>query len=301
MCNDNKERNRKKKVKLKIILKIIAAIASILLSAATISVIVYKNNQVKIEENNKSNVIINHSDGGDISTWVNNGINNNINNNINNYIQQDYDFENMSQYELQRRAREACLFEDYNYAYDIYRLDQMKKSKVALINLGYIYANGLAYEDIDFEQAEKYYLNADCVEAKRNLLVLYLDFREDEEKIIALIDDLLWQENDEVTWDYMTRIIYGLSLENYLQENYKEDFTYDISLLFQWEYSGQKYEGQNPPFDNERSRWIAVGMEWIDDTPYSVYEEQQIKYSIYLNLLENIYYEEDGKLIPLKI
>ena len=301
MDKGSEEANWKKKAKLKIILKIIGVIAAVLAVPATIHIIVNKNDQIIIGNINGDGIVVNQGDNSNINTTINNETHYDINNNISNYIQQNYDFENMNEQELLRSAKVAWLAEDYNYAYDIYILDKLKESRVASINLGYIYANGLLYGEADFQKAEECYLKANCVEAKRNLLALYLDFREDEEKIDALINDLLWQEDDKITWDYMIHTIYDLALEEYTEDKSKENFVYDMSELFEWIYTENYYEGATPPLDNIHSRWIPVGVEWNDLTPYSEYREQQIRYSKYIAILENVYYEEDDNLVPLII
>lgn len=227
----------------------------------------------------------------------------NVNNNT--YEQQDseiflnYNFEDMSKQELLRIAKTACLSENFDYAYDIYTSEILKDNQVALINLGYIYANGLSYIGTDYQKAEECYIKADCIEAKRNLLALYLDSRKDKEKINELINDLLWQNNDELTWNYMFLTVYDILPEMNIQDISKEKFEYDINLLFEWNYTEHHYEGATPPRDTIHSRWIPTGVKWINTIPYSIYVEQQIKYSKYLDILSNTYYEENNKLLPL--
>lgn len=218
----------------------------------------------------------------------------------NKYTEYNYDFENMSEKELLRLSKAACLREDYNYAYEIYTCDKMKDNKLGLINLGYIYAHGYSYIGVDYQKAEECYIHADCVEAKRNLLILYLESRADADKIINILTELLFQIDDDITWNYITYTLYDESLETYIENNSKEDLSFELDELFQWEDSGQTYMGSCPPSDTSNSRWIPVGVDWQELTPYSIYKVQEVRYHKYITLIESLYYEENDILYSLE-
>lgn len=307
----NKARKKSNKTKLKILIAVLPVIISGIFAVIMTAIEKpgSKNSsdsiQVEINQNdhraigvgaiNGDDVVIKQEESNNISTTIYNE----TYQNTNNYIQQDYDFENMSEQELSRRAKAACLAESYDDALAIYKYEGLEDNKAALVNLGYIYAKGLSYEGFNYQKAEECYIKANCVEAKRNLLALYLDVREDTNKIDELVNDLLWQEEDKIAWEYMLYTVYDMSVQEYTEEMLEEEFTYEIDSLFQWEYAGHYYDGPTPPMDSTRSRWIATDLNWEEFRSYSVYSEQQVRYSVYIDIMEHLYYEENGELISL--
>ncbi len=127
--------------------------------------------------------------------------------NIDNSVKNTYDVDISTMNEENKLdiARDACIEGDFDKAYDIY---SESDEKVAMINLGYIYANGYAYVGKNVERAEEYYVKADCTEAKRGLFILYLE-NGMMEKAQAVCSDLLWEIDDKLTWDYIANCLYG--------------------------------------------------------------------------------------------
>lgn len=200
-------------------------------------------------------------------------------------------------------AYAACLEGDFNTAYHIFK---ESKEAVALINMGYIYTYGFSYVGEDIQKAEECYQKADCVEADRNLFILYLKNGMMDEAVDKCVE-LLWTWDDNVTWDYIANCLYQKTWVEHQEETgcTKADFSFDINLLYEWKYIDNYYRGYNPPSNTASMQWILQGVDFdVGDGvnhPYSVYRAQMRVYAMGVNVIENMYYELDGKLYPLDI
>lgn len=281
--NNKKENNQ---LKITIIKGVVAIITTIF--GVTTGLIIWNNNKIvdsTITYNDAENII-----NGDV--------------NIDNSTNITYETEHMQSEELGvlDRARIACQEGDFDTAYDLYK---EREEKVSLINIGYIYAHGNSYVGKDIEKAEAAYIKANCVEAKRNLFVLYIE-NGMTEKAKGLCMELLWSIDDEVTWDYISNCLYEKSWESYKEEMgiTKEEFSFDLSQLHEWEYSDSYYRGYNPPSDTDRKRWIIQGMDFDSgegyNHPYFVYRAQVRTYAIGIENMESLYFERDGELYILE-
>lgn len=200
-------------------------------------------------------------------------------------------------------AHAACMEGDYDTAFDLYK---EREEPVASINIGYIYAHGLSYVGEDIQKAEEYYLKAGCIEADRNLFILYLENGMVDEAV-QKCTELLWTLDDDITWDYIANCLYKKSWVDYQEETgcTKADFSFDMNFLYEWKYIDNYYRGYNPPSNTASMQWILQGVDFdVGDGvnhPYSVYRAQMRVYAMGVNVIENMYYELDGKLYPLDI
>lgn len=281
--NDKKEEN---KLKIAIVKGIVAIITTIF--GVTTGAIIWNNNKIvdsTITYNDAENII-----NGDVH--------------IDNSTNITYETEHIQSEALGvlDRARIACQEGDFDTAFDLYK---DREEKVALINIGYIYAHGNSYVGKDIEKAEESYVKANCIEAKRNLLILYIE-NEMTEKAKGLCMELLWAIDDEVTWDYISNCLYQKSWDSYKEEMgiTKKDFSFNLSQLREWEYSDSYYNGYNPPSDTEGKRWIIQGMDFESgegyNHPYFVYRAQVCTYAKGIENMESLYFENDGKLYMLE-
>lgn len=232
-----------------------------------------------------------------------------ISGNNNLYIEGDVDagntvysieLSNMSEKDKLNIAIEACMEDEFDRAYNIYKECE---AQIALLNLGYIYANGLSYVGKNIEKAEDAYIQADCVEAKRGLLILYIE-NGMMQKAQDICKELMWVLDDSVTWDYILNCIYEQSWEEYQKEHdiAKLDFLFDFNLMYEWEYIDNYYRGYNPPSDTERTRWIFQGVDFDvsngNNHPYIIYREQIRRYTNGIDSMASLYYEEGTQLVP---
>lgn len=200
-------------------------------------------------------------------------------------------------------ARAACMEGDYDKALDLYK---EREEPIASINIGYIYAHGLSYVGKDIQKAEEYYLKAGCIEADRNLFILYLENGMVDEAV-QKCTELLWTLNDDITWDYIANCLYQKSWDEYQEETgcTKEKFSFDMNLLYEWEYIDNYYRGANPSSDTQRMRWILQGDDFEvgdgENHPYSIYRAQICVYAMRVEMMETMYYELNGKLYPLNV
>lgn len=210
---------------------------------------------------------------------------------------------NSSKIENFDMAYAACLEGDFNTAYSVFKESE---ETVALINMGYIYAYGVAYVGEDSQKAEECYQKAGCVEADRNLFILYLDEGMVDEAV-QKCKELLWTWDDNITWDYIANCLYQKSWAEYQEEMgcAKADFSFDINLLYEWEYIDNYYRGYNPPSNTQRMQWIIQGVDFeVGDGvnhPYCVYREQMRTYTMNIETMESMYYELEGRLYPLDV
>lgn len=201
-----------------------------------------------------------------------------------------------------KMAQRACVEGDYDIAYDIYIESD---EQIALLNLGYIYANGISYVGEDKKKAEECYKKANCLEAKRNLLIFYLENERVEEAQILFVE-LLWGIDDKVTWDYVANCLFNQSWDEYQAENgiEKETFSFDFSKLYEWEETDNYYRGFNPPGDTIQTRWIWQGTDFDtsgeSNHSYDVYRAQRCVFTKGWDTMQCMYYEVDGKLEPME-
>lgn len=291
----------KKKDNHKIIIEIIGAIAIILVA-------IIQTFGVGKSEDEEEKTKIDISVEGSENTVIN-GDNNEIINkkSINNYattiVNLDYSFDDKSIEELLGMANSACINGEYNYAFDIYNHPSLAINKLAMLNQGYIYEHGLSYVGVDYSKAKECYELADCVEGKRNLLSLYL--KTGEAAAGDLFRDLLWNDNDNIVWNYISKCLYNKSWEMYSSETSitKDEFEFVIDSLYEWEYTDNYYQGYNPPQDTELSRWIYQGTDYEVDEghnhPYDIYREQVIKFSKEIDDINTLFYMQNETLYPL--
>lgn len=136
---------------------------------------------------------------------------------------------------------------NYETAFSLYNLSQVKNSDIALCNKAYMYEHGLGVKK-DIEKAIECLKSTKTKDAKRYLLSLYLLYYDDkQQQCIKLIDDLI-KNNDELTLKYITLQNYGMTLDEFRKE-YGENATikYDLDCFQSWEYVGEE--------------------EWVDEVP----------------------------------
>lgn len=289
-CNSRKENcnNKKENDELKItIIKGIVAIITAIVGVTT-GIIIWNSTKIvdsTITYNNAENAV-----RGD--AYIDNSTN----------ITYKTEYIQNEELDIMDRAKIACQEGDFDTAFDLYK---EREAKDALINMGYIYAYGYSYMGEDIQKAEEYYIKANCVEAKRNLLILYIE-NEMDEKVKKLCAELLWSIDDAITWDYISNCLYKKSWDSYQEEMgiTKEDFSFNINQLYEWEYSDSYYRGENPPSDTTRKRWIIQGIDFESgegyNHSYSVYRAQVRSYAIGIENMESLYFENEGKLYMLK-
>lgn len=251
-----------------------------------------QTNTIKVEDN--SGTIIN----GDGNSYVEGDVN------YDNSIKTTYSIsvDNSSSIQQLKAAQKACINGDYDIAYDIYA---ERNETIAKLNLGYIYANGLSYVGEDIEKAEKCFKEADCIEAKRNLFILYIESDRGEDAKNLLIN-LLWNIDDNVTWDYIANCLYGQSWDEYQNENNidKSQFSFDFSLLYEWEDTNGEYRGYNPPSGTMQTRWVCRGVDFAVgegvNHPYIIYGSQTRKYAKEISIMSSMYYENEGMLYAIE-
>ena len=266
---------------------IIAAVLSVALGGAGIAYYIHSINSNTMVYDNREEKVVNGNVYVDKSS----------------YISHDAYINNISIENELGIAYVACRKEDFDTAYQIFK---DKEDQVALVNLGYIYANGLSYVGEDIRRAEECYINADCIEADRNLLILYLK-NEMVDEMINKCKELLWLTDDAATWDYITNCLYQETWMEYQEETgcTKEEFSFDLNRLYEWEYIDEYYTGFNPPSDTVIMQWVLQGVDFETSDerfhPYCIYRAQMRVYAIDVQMMEKMYYEDDMKLYPLDI
>ena len=277
--NNKKEENKLKITLIKGIVAIITAVFGV-----TTGIIIWNNNKIV-----DSTVTYNDAE---------NIINGNVQ--IDNSTNITYETENIQSEALGvlDRARLACQEGDFDTAFDLYK---DREEKVALINIGYIYAHGNSYVGKDVEKAEAAYMSANCIEAKRNLFILYIE-NEMREEAKGLCMELLWSIDDEVTWDYLSNCLYQKPWKSYEEEMEvsKKEFSFILDQLYEWNDSDSYYRGYNPPSNTERKCWKYQGTDFESgegyNHPYFVYRAQVRTYAKGIENMEALYFESDGKL-----
>lgn len=160
-------------------------------------------------------------------------------------------------------ATEILILADYSYrkgnydtAFSLYNLSQVKNSDIALCNKAYMYEHGLGVEK-DIEKAIECLKATKIKDAKRYLLSLYLLYYDDkQQQCIKLIDDLV-KNNDELTLKYITLQNYGMTLDEFRKE-YGENATikYDLDCFQSWEYVGEEDWVDEVPQDYPGIKYI---------------------------------------------
>ncbi len=186
--------------------------------------------------------------------------------------------------------------EKYDLAIKAYSLECLSDNKVALTNLGYIYAHGFDEHEPDEQKAKEYYLKADCIEASRNLLALYLSNSEEhKEESIELLKDLLFRKNDDVTWDFVSLCLFDKVWEDYAETTdiQKEEFKFDFYGLYdRWIYQGGS-EGLYVPDDGEGIQYVLTGWDIVAGDNFNnyfvSYDVFKKPYLAYMELIDKMY------------
>lgn len=276
----------KKKFKVAIIVALITGLTGIL--AAVLSSILGRTNEYSEPGIANNEGILIQGDG------------NNLYNETNIYNSLDDFFKDKNETELLNIAYKYIKEDDVDIAVNIY--NKLKDNKYALINLSLIYVTGNSSNGISYKKAEEYYIKADCVEAKRGLLALYLYYdgndNKFEEKLEKLLYELLYDINDEVVWNYISLSLFDMEWAEYSQEYNvsKQDFSFSMYELYEWEYTYNYYRGYNPPSDKHNIRWIFNDIDFENTTPYAIYRQQLRVYLKNITLLKGYYYEQDGNM-----
>ena len=89
---------------------------------------------------------------------------------------------------------------------------------------------------------------------------------------------LLYIENDDVTWNYISNCLFDMSWDEYCFDNEqsKENFLFDVNEMIELEDTHQEYRGANPPsFRTKDSAWLPVGIDFevteTTDHPYTIW------------------------------
>lgn len=276
-------------MKKKHITEIVCAIIGAL--ALIFSAIIGNNEKTDNLQENTSG-IVNEVSGDDVN--IINGNNNSITSNINNYYDGSrINLEEKSEQELLKMAETAYLAENYDCAFDIYNHKSLNENSTALINRGYIYAKGLSYLGVDYKKANECYNKVKSIEAYRNLLALYLRCG-DKEYSENLLDYLLYEVNDYITWDYISYCLYDDNWETYAKNSgiTKETFSLEISKLFEFEATGEILKGLVPKKESSNTKWIYKGIDFEHgeeiNHPYVIYEKYERLFLKEIDKIEKI-------------
>lgn len=193
---------------------------------------------------------------------------------------------------------------EYDEALLAYEDTKCAKNQAVLINLGYLYGNGLTLKGEDIDKAISLYLEADCVEAKRNLLALYLKHRmyDEAESILAVLLD----GQDKITIECVAKSLYeGTEYPEANEIEIKSDkVALLIDYLIEWKYIDNWYRGYNPPSDTRNTMWIFQGIDFAVDNsvnhPISSYRECVRLFVQGIQDIEKCYYLEDDVLKELR-
>ena len=207
------------------------------------------------------------------------------------YVELEY-----SIYEVgDEEADEELEQETWKTKYEMY--SEMKIDPYAQINAGYILANHLIDDEDHDNEAINFYKNANCVEADRNLFVLYLK-REEIGLANEMAQKLLFEYDDGVTWDYISNCMFDMSWEDYSIKNKqdKKKFSFDVMEILEFEDIREEYRGYNPPSDTTNdSAWIPVGVETevtqTTNHPYTIWHFFKRKYMKNITNYEKMYEE----------
>lgn len=214
----------------------------------------------------------------------------------------DYNFEKTEE-QLLLMANNACINQQYDYAYDVYTCGKLDNNSLALINLGYIYAKGISYVGENYDKAESCFLQADCVEAKRNLLALYLR-NQNRNRAEDVLIDLLWNSDDEITWNYISGCLFDKTFVDYAEENNinKLEFELDLEKMFEMEETDNTCRGYHGFNDRDVSIWLPVGVDFNENyDPYTIWRLYIKKFYKNMDIIESMYYEENGEYYYLKV
>ena len=197
------------------------------------------------------------------------------------------------------QAKLCMLHGEYDEALMIYEKDVYADCIDALVNLGYIYANGLSYKGTDIQKAVDLYMKANCTEASHNLLALFLKSRDKDAAEILLNRFIEVNDTEVISYLQATLLIDDVLGEKKISTDATSKL---IEALYEWEYTDNRYNGYNPPADTFSSRWIIQGIDTAEDRnvnhPYLIYREQIRVFIKNIEMLEKVYFTEDGILTP---
>lgn len=192
-----------------------------------------------------------------------NSINSNNNINSNNQITNNTVFENADTDEktLLNYAQFYYLANNYEGVARIYGLSALSNNPIALTNLGYMYANGIFFQQ-NLEMAENYYNKAielGCQQAMANKVAMYLKFKlSGTEMVIA---DACENENVNVgiflaeTMDRLTNYSYMYisdfgQMYNYYSSLSDTERVELIENMYYWEDAGLVTYAEKPEASN---------------------------------------------------
>lgn len=189
----------------------------------------------------------------------------------------------------------------YDEALSIYQNEEFKDNTAVLINMGYLYGNGLTYYGEDLQKAADYYMRANCKESFRNLLAMCLKVGATEQAKSVL--EALLRHEDSVTIEYIENCLDGTEYDENIEIS-EANAGKIIECLNEWEYTDRCYNGDNPPSNTYDSCWIFQGQKYeVSDQvnhPYSVYREMARPLRKGLDLLEKCYYQTEEGMFELE-
>lgn len=205
----------------------------------------------------------------------------------NTIIEYIYNYENLDNASKLIQAHFYYLEEEYERALAIYKSHELKNNKIANVNLGYMYINGIGVEK-NVDIALEYFDRSNSIEGKRNAVYACLvSHRADE--MFKRIEELL-QENDDVIKNYLCLCKFGMTYEELKNDSNinlsKLDFK--IEELHHWHDEGL-VKLYSTPTPTDTVRYIAV-TSGVDSDPdkgayqnYGIYRINKIYYTELLN------------------
>lgn len=240
------------------------------------------------------------------TTWKKNATQN-VKGDNNQIVAGDYIYNDNSVYEIIVTShnsdsaddlRQAEIFirqNDYESALAIYEKNINSSNPVALINAGYIYANGLSRNGKDYQIAANYYIQANCREAFYNLFALFLRTN-DTQNARQLLEEFLDNE-DPIIHQYINACFEKAGIERANKNMHVEEI---IDSLLQWRETSQHYSGYNPPSDTEISKWVISGINFKGNTPIQEYIEYKQVYDFSISDIEKMYFMEGNTFVPIE-
>lgn len=278
----------KEKIKVTMLVTVITLIACVLLRVVALKSETDKNATDMVTQTVDTGVNINNTSiGGDVNIQ-NTEINNNITNN----------------YGGGETLEDAYIYMrngEYDKALLIFQNEEYSDNSAALINLGYLYENGLTYYGESQDLASEYYKKANCVEGLRNLFALYI-----KNGSVDNAEDILIQllnSNDQKTIDYVESCLYGT--EYYGMDISSAKASGIIAALVEWKETSDTLRTYNPPAETYGVKWIVEGINFKVagniNHPTGVYKRYERLFMESLDMLVACYYETDDGLKVLDI
>ncbi|QFJ54804.1 sel1 repeat family protein [Pseudobutyrivibrio xylanivorans] len=231
-----------------------------------------KNYYSRIEQeylNNDNGIILDNSNQNQV--YQNSEVNNDSHVENNSFYSRVID-ENTSEHTLLQYAENACISGNYEAAVEIYSMEKLSESPVALNNMGYLYSQGL-YSPQNIDIADDYYDKAIKVgsdKALDNKLAMHLNNRcEDiieilkqgyeagDSNTISFLNYAFFENYSDYEVEGLHKfavwLLYDASLEE--QENF-------ISNLYEWNEEGNVFLTYSPR-DTNLVKYI-----WYDDNSW---------------------------------